>query len=210
MKEKFLWVLVAALCFGLVSCSYAAWQRPAIRLTQGYRYDMRHDDHDLYITRVACGLNYQKEDAWPVSIAPFFEIRKNFERELTERIEAGIEFGIKPFSWFYIGESIQGVWLKEDYGANYTHNKRRDSAEAETRLVVTHKLFDVGKTEIKGFALDEYTFDLDIGASSRNELALGVLIPLNKHIETQFNWRHIDRIHDYDSDVLEAAVTVVF
>lgn len=195
-----------------VPAAFASWQaKPECRLTQSYRYDLRHQDHDLYITRASAGFNYLNTQGDAVfNIVPFFELRQNTERHFVERKEVGVEVGGKIFPWLYVGEGFQAVWLKEDYTANYSHTKKRDATEAETRLEVMHRLFCAKGIEVKGFLLDEYTYDFDIGGSTRNEVCLGVVVPLHRHVETKLNWRHIDLIHDYDSDVLEGAVTVVF
>ena len=210
MGRRFAGILVGILFCSFAAPAFAAWQKPEFKVTQEYRYDMRHEGHELYISRFACGFNYGEKDGRRISIIPFFELRRNVDRSFTERKELGIEAGVHLTPWFYVAESFQATWLKEDYGVNYSHTKKRDAAEAETRLVAMHKLCSIKNIDIKGFILDEFTYDFDIGASTRNEFAFGVLVPLHKNIETKLNWRHIDRIHDFDSDVMEAAVTVVF
>jgi hypothetical protein len=63
---------------------------------------------------------------------------------------------------------------------------------------------------LNGFAIEEYTYDLDEGDGIRNEVTGGFIIPVSKNIETEIAWRHIDPVHYYDSDTVEASVTFVF
>lgn len=209
MRTKTLFLTAAFLLS--VSIAYAGWeQKPQLRWSQVYSYDNRHDDHQLYINRLSVGFRYlDKQGGELFKLTPFFEARRNVDRNLWERKELGAELGRNILPWFYLGEAIQGVWLKEDY-RDYTHTKKRDSAESKTRLLLTHNLISNSHIKLNGFASDEYIYDFDIGAGVRNELSGGVILPLNKNIETGLSWRHIDRIHDFDSDVIEASLTVIF
>jgi hypothetical protein len=194
-----------------VSVAFAGWgQKPEFRWNQLYRYDTRHAEHELYTNRLSAGFIYRdKQGKELFKLTPFFEARRNLDRNFWERRELGVELGRDIFSWFYLGEVIQGVWLREDY-CDYTHTKRRDSAESETRLLFKCSIFSGSHIKLDGFASNEYTYDFDIGAAVRNELTGGIILPLNKNIETVVSWRHIDRIHDFDSDVIEASVTTIF
>lgn len=181
-----------------------------LRWQQGYRYDLRRSDYQLYINRVSCVFTRNdKQDKELLKLEPFFEIRRNTDKGIWERKELGVEIGRGIFPWFYLAQGIQAVWLKENY-LDYTSLKGRDSVESETRLLFTHNFFPNSRMKLKGFALDEYTYDFDMGAAVRNELALGLSVALNKHMETAINWRHIDLIHDYDADAVEASITLIF
>ncbi len=189
----------------------AAWDRkPHFRWTQRYRHDLRQDNHQLYLNRFSPELNYlDKQNKSLVKFIPFFEIRRNIDKDLWERKELGIEIGKDIFSWLYLGEAIQKGWMKEDY-STYANYEKRDYLESETRLLLSHNLLASKYIKLKAFILDEYTYDFDKGEIRRNELAAGLVIPIGKYIETETNWRHIDRIHYYDSDVLEASISIVF
>lgn len=211
MKAK-TFVLAGLFFLGLfISSVFACWdRRPQFRWMQLYRYDLRQDKHQLYTNRLSATFNCLRKKEKPLlKLMPFFEIRRNIRRDLWERKELGIEIGRDIFSWFYFGQGIQAVWLKEEY-REIPVGKSRDSAESETRLVLSHKLISHKHISVKGYLLGEYTYDFDIGSGTRNELAIGLTAPIGKYIETDINWRHIDRIHDYDSDTLEASVTLIF
>jgi hypothetical protein len=197
------------------SAAFAGWeQKPQLRWSQWYRYDTRHDHDQLYVNRVSAVFTYKdKQDKQLFQVSPFAEARRNVEKNVWEREELGVEAGKDIFSWLYLGEAIQAVWLKEEYHRGdqfFSWQKQRKTTEAETRLMLSHDLFSLRKIMLKGFVLDEYTYDMVLGSGTRNEIAFGVIVPLNKYIETALDWRHIDRIHDFDSDTLEATLTLIF
>jgi len=203
-------VLILLLSFSTV---FAVWdKKPELRWLTLYRLDDRRSHDSLYINRVSAMFDFQNaEEKSLFKVTPFSEFRRNFERNLWERIETGVEVGKDFTPWFYLGEGIQSVWLREDYTiAKYNHTKRRDSTESETRLVLSHQLFSNQHITLKGFFMDEYTYDFDLGRGVRNEVAVGIAVPIGKHFETSLNWRHVDRIHDFDSDTLEFGAALVF
>jgi hypothetical protein len=210
MKTKVL-SQVILIFFVCVSVSFGGWDKKTdLRFKQLYRYDTRHSDHRFISERVSSAFNYLDEDNKTLLIlTPFFEIRRNIKKDLWTRKEIGSEIGKDIVPWFYIGESLQYVWLKEDYRW-YGMYEKRDYAEAVTRLVLSHNLMKTRFITINGFALEEYTYDLNKGEGLRNEVAGGFIIPVNKNVETEITWRHIDPIHYYDSDTVEASVIFVF
>jgi hypothetical protein len=197
----------------IFSSAYAGWaQKPEFRLTHLYRYDLRQDFRSLYTDRISIAFAYLDNQEKPLfKLMPFFEIRRNVERDFWARKEAGIEIGKDIFSWFYLGESIQKVWMKEDF-RNWLQPiyEKIDRTELETRLCFTHILLSARNFKLKGFLLDEYTFDFDDGKGTLNEVAAGVIFPIGKYIETTLNWRHTDRITYYDTDAVEASLSLVF
>lgn len=190
---------------------FASWdKRPEINFMQLYRYDLRQDNHKLYINRFSTTFNYLSNKVKSLfKLTPFFEIRRNINKDCWERKELGIELGKDIFSWLYFGEAIQKGWQKEDY-RYYANYERRDYAELETRLLLKLPLLSHKYIKLKGFILNEYTYDLDRGAGKYNEVAIGLIVPIGRYMKTDINWRHIDRIHYYDSDVFEASLTLIF
>lgn len=205
MKIK---TLIPTLIFLLyASAAFAAFdKKPEFRLEELYRYDKREDNHHLYTNRASAAFTYRdNKDKALFRLKPFFEIRRNIEKHFWERKEWGVEIGKDVFEWFYLGEAIQRVWYKEDFQERQVY-KRGNDTESETRLLLSHKLI----SKLGGFFLNEYTYDFNKGAGIRNEAVLGLVMPLNKYLEAQIDWRHIDRIHFYDSDNFEAVVTLIF
>ena len=212
LKVKIIAFLGLSFLF-IFSFAYAGWaQKPEFRLTHLYRYDLRQDFRSLYTDRVSIAFTYLDGQEKPLfKLMPFFEIRHNIKRDFCARKEAGIEIGKDIFSWFYLDDSIQKVWTKEDLSnLYYPVYEKRDYMESVTRLCFTHNILSGKNFKLKGFVLNEYTYDFDRGAGIRNEVAIGFVLPLSKYIETSINWRHIDRIHYYDSDTAEASLSLVF
>lgn len=210
MKTKVLFLANLFLML-FVSCAAASWdKKPEFRWMEYFRYETRHNRDWLYANRISATFNYldAKQNSL-FKLTPFYEARRNFNTDLWERQELGVEIGKEIFSWLYVGESIREVWLKEAY-RQYPTNKERDATESETRLMFSYNLLDKKNIKLKGFILDEYTYDFKRGAGTRNEIVIGLIMPLAKIIETGINWTHIDRIHDYDSDAVEVLVTMVF
>lgn len=203
--------MIGLFLFSLFSPVFAAWdKKPEFRWRQLYRYDLRQDNHRLYTDRISLAFDYlDKEEKSLLRLVPFFEIRRNLDKDIWERKEAGIEIGKDIFPGFYWGEAIQKGWMKEDY-RYYANYEKRDHIDLETRLCLNHNILSNRYLKLKGFILNEYTYDLDRGAGRRNEVVAGLTIPFGKYIETDINWRHIDRIHYYDSDVFEASITWIF
>ena len=210
MKIKTLiWAALFLLLF--ISHTFALRsKKPEFRFQQLYRYDTRQDDHQLYTNRMSLMFNYlDKKEKSLFKITPFFEIRRNIDRDVWERKELGIEIGKDIFPWLYLGQAIQQGWMKEDHRF-YANYEKREYSESETRLLLSHNLLSNKYVKLKGFILDEYSYDFDIREGTRNELVIGLIMPVGKYIETAINLRHIDRIHYYDSDTFEASVTLVF
>ncbi|MBM3246677.1 MAG: hypothetical protein FJZ13_05075 [Candidatus Omnitrophica bacterium] len=190
--------------------SFAGWERPQARWTQLYRWDDRRDHNQLYINRLAVICDYlDAAEKSLFKITPYFEARRNIIDDIWVREELGVEIGKDIFPWFYLGEAVQKVWAKEDYH-DYRDYKRNDCTESETRILFSHSLLPDRYFKLIGFALNEYTYEFDRGAGTRNEVAIGLTLPIGRFVETTVNWRHIDRIHYYDSDALEGSVTLIF
>jgi hypothetical protein len=204
-------ILLALLLLFFSSIGFAGWdKRPEFRWQQLYRYDLRQNNRDLYINRISARFTYKDLGEKALfKLEPFFEARRNLGKGLWERKLLGIEIGKDIFPWVYLGDAIQQTWIKEDY-RHYTIFESKNHAESVTRLLFSHNLLPDRYIKLKGFVLNEYTLDFYRGSGICNEVAIGVTAPIYKCIETTINWRHIDRIHYYDSDTLEASVTLIF
>jgi len=113
------------------------------------------------------------------------------------------------FSWLYLGDEIRYDWMNEDYHYPGVYVKRSYMA-SEPILCLSHQLLSYKGFNLKGFVRDEYTYDFKDGAGIRNDVVIGLIMPIGKYVETGISWRHIDRVHYYDSDTFEGTVTLVF
>lgn len=188
-----------------------AWgARPAVVFIQSIRAGLREKPAvpNEAIGRLELPFG-PKEGSWGLS--PFFEARRDVEDGLWSRMEAGVELGVKPFarwkrplSWFYVGNGIHRAWVKPGH----------DRLEWEIRTLV-----DIPVTALlrswgfKLYALNEYTYDLQEGRESRNEVAAGFKMPLKV---SEFpallglGWRHVDWVHGDDADQFEGSFRLTF
>lgn len=58
--------------------------------------------------------------------------------------------------------------------------------------------------------LEEYTYAAQEHKATRNEIGVNIIIPVFKHLALSCGWRHIDRIHSYDSDQIELSGILKF
>ncbi|MCM8780597.1 MAG: hypothetical protein NC908_01555 [Candidatus Omnitrophica bacterium] len=202
--------IVLLILFFSVSDTCAAWmKKPELRWRQLYRYDLRQDNHKLYTNYISAGFSLGRNNEAPFKIIPFFEARRNINRELWEAKVLGVEVGRDIFSWLYIGESFKWSWINEDR-RNYAVYEKDDSALIQTRLILSHRLLSNRYINLKGFICEEHTFDFEKAGGILNEVSIGLINPVGKYIEIGINWRHIDRIHYYDSDTFEFSTSIVF
>lgn len=209
MKIKVIFLtIIAALLY--LSAAYAGFEaKPEFRWLQYYRYP-HHIDNQLYVSRVSAAFDYLNAQEKPLfKVIPYFEARRNFTTDLWERVELGTEIGKEITSWLYVSEAVQYLWLHEAY-ESYPASKRRNSTESDSKLVLSHYIFNNQHFKLKGFILNEFFYDFKKGAATRNESAAGIIVPIGKHLEADFDWRHIDNIHDSDEDVFEVGATIIF
>ena len=209
--RKILLAFIFALCLDC-SAATADWQKPEVRISNAYRYLVR-ERHSIYIQRGEIDFSYQRDsDRFSKFLfSPFIELHNNLQTDRLERKETGLEVGTDITPWFYIGESLQYTRYNYDWTDYIWHPRIKYAAEAETRIMFSLPVGSIGEDKkIRAFLLDEYTYSFRLTQPTRNELSVGVKAPLMRYLQGSFAWRHIDRIHDFDSDALEATLTLVF
>lgn len=191
--------------------AFAGWsEKPVFSWTQFYRWDRHFNTDGIYSNRFALTLDYLDDEKKPLlKIMPFYEMRRNYDRNEWERREVGVEAGKNILPFLYLGESIQHVWRNEEVRQPLVYEKQ-NSLEAETRLVFSGNLLSKDSFSLKGFLTEEYTYVTDEGRSMRNEITAGMSVLFGKHWEFGLNWRHIDRISYFDTDTFEAFLTSSF
>lgn len=210
MKSK-IFVLLLFCLAGSFSNAFAGWEKkPEFRWMQFYRWDRHFDADGLYCSRFSLGFNYLDAQGQPLfKLIPFFEMRRNLDVDLWERRELGMEIGKDILPFLYLSERVQHVWKNEEWIKPQLFQKE-NTAEAITRLMLSRKFFNKNSFYVKGFIIEDYTYDIDDGGGKRNEVIIGAGVPLGKHWESACNWRHIDRIHFFDTDTFEVSLTLVF
>lgn len=203
--------VLAVFILPLLSFSaFALEVKPELSWQQLYRYDLRRQHDQLYVNRLCAAFEFSGQNRQKLfKIIPFVEMRRNIDRDSWERKEAGVELGKDITPWLYLGQAIQKTWTREDT-REYGDIEKRHDTESESRLILSHSLLKTAHFNLKGFILGEYTYNFNDGQAVRNEMAVGLTVPIGSRVETGINWRHIDRIHHYDSDVVEAQIATSF
>ena len=194
----------------MVQISFAEWLNPQIKYSNIYHHDIRDSAKHFYGQRLATFFSYRDtEDRDVIIISPFFEIRRNIDRDLWERREAGIELGTDLFNWLYVGQTIQATRYKEDF-KHYEKIDKGNYTETVIKLCASYDLLKNDNIHSIGFIANDYTFNIDKGKALRNEVSFGLKSPFFEFLETSINWRHIDRVHYFDSDTFEITASLVF
>jgi len=196
-------VIILFFLFASATLAFADWQKPELKFTQVYREDVRGKVGDLFIERLSAKVSYYKDENLLFEVSPFFEKRisvYNIENEIWVKQKSGIEVGTDLLPWLYFSEAFQYTYFED----------ADDSPEIETSLILSNRLMSLGDKELKWFGFGQHVFDLDEEKGTRNESGLGVMLPVSKYLNAKLNWRHIDRIHKYDSDTVELSFDCVF
>ena len=196
-------VIILFFLFVSVSLVFADWQKPQFKFIQSYREDVRGQVGDLFIERLSGTFSYYEDGDLLFGVSPFFEKRisvHDVDNETWVKQKSGVEVGTDLLSWLYFSEAFQYSWFED----------AEDTLEMETSLILSNRLMSLGDKELKWFAFGQHVLDLDEGEGVRNESGLGIIIPVLEFLEAKLNWRHIDRIHGYDSDTVELSFDCVF
>ena len=208
MKKIILIVLMISLL--VIQIAFADWQRPQLQYSNTFHFDIREDDKYFYGQNLTAIFSYRDtNDKDLIKISPFFEIRRNTDRDLWERKEIGVELGTELMKGIYFGQTLQETRYKEDF-EYYQQIREENCLEAVSKFHLQYPLIENDKITLVGFILDEYTYSFDDEESIRNEINIGLGVPLLDWLETSINWCHIDRINHFDSDTFELSATLIF
>lgn len=198
--------VLGALVFGALSHAAPGEARAELsrvfRVSEGVRASLRESKENVpseWVNRVEAEFSWYR---W-LKVMPFLETRLDYDNNTWSRMEAGGELGWQPFSWAYLGNALHRAWLTPG----------SDRMEWEVRTVFTIPLpwWEIRSQKVSLYALNEWTFDIEIGEGQRNEVGAGVRIPLPlPHFSTALGWRHVDIIHGADLDQFEGTLTAEF
>ncbi|PIQ82901.1 MAG: hypothetical protein COV76_01275 [Candidatus Omnitrophica bacterium CG11_big_fil_rev_8_21_14_0_20_64_10] len=142
-------------------------------------------------------------EAWRATL--FGEFRSNLEDKITSRMELGGELGVQPFSWLYLGSGVHQAWIKPG----------SDDPEWESRALFEFpiRFWRIREKPVALYFLEEFTFNMEMGEGTRNEVGAGFRVPLPvEKFEPVLllGWRHVDLIHSEDVDQFEGMVELTF
>ncbi|UCB56801.1 MAG: hypothetical protein JSV30_06310 [Candidatus Omnitrophota bacterium] len=195
----------------LIAASASAEMKDArFQNRHGVRIATSDSDDSFYVTRAGALVDY----SFPrlnkiIKILPFFEYQHNLDNGAWWRKEAGVEVGSSFFNdCFYWGASFQHIWQQEE---NYAVEANDETSEWESRFVITPPIkWWLFKDKLTLKLFDEYTYDFERGQPTINEVGVSFDWQISEKVKMPLGWRHIDRIHDFDSDLMEVSVLFSF
>lgn len=174
------------------------------------RIAVNNNDDSFYLTRAELIIDYNfPQSERIIKILPFFEYQHNLETGSWWRREVGAEIGTSFFNdCFYYGASFQHVWQVEE---NYPDEPIEETTEWESRLVISPPIpWGIFKDRVTLRLFEEYTFDFTRGQATFNEVGVIFDWQICNWLKMPMGWRHMDRVHDFDSDLIEASLVFSF
>lgn len=208
-KKRIVFFMIVFLCFFITSAFARFSGKPSFRLEELYRFDIKTSKSNLVITRLNAALSYLgagKKEAF--KLIPYIEGQWNHKYDTWIRHKVGLEIGRDIFKWLYLGQGFHYADLDENDRDREIFRKD-DTAEGLTRVKVSFPLPKM-KNKLKGYIMNEFTYNLEENEGYRNDSIIGAVMPIGKNAEANLDWRHIDRIHYYDSDTVEVSLALLF
>ncbi len=203
-------------CIVLIGLFFLVTNTFALNLKKGifswkqtFNYDPNHPLEKMYINKLSMDFDLNNQEDVFLRIKPFFEVKRNVHQAFWQKERLGLEIGKDLTKWFYTSLRFSQIWSRDDC-QQYGYYEKREYRDVEYNFKLSYYLVNKPKFKLEGFIIDEYTYDLNQGRGTRNEVVIGVSYPINKYLETTVNWRHIDRVHYFDQDTYEASVTMFF
>lgn len=190
--------------------AYAEVRKAGVENIHTLRANVHIAENNFYLTRIQGYVDWGfKGVEQPLRIAPFWEYQSNLTTNTWWRKEAGIEIGREFFNdCFYTGASFQHVWQKEE---NYPVELLDETTEWESRFVITPPIkWGLFKDKLKLRFFDEYTFDFSRGQYTINEVGITLEWVVGENLRIPAGWRHVDRVHDYDNDMMDVSLVFCF
>ena len=163
-----------------------------------YRYDIRGDDGgDIYLVKgtLSHKLPIEKINR-DLKLGVFIEGGYDFDPEDFQLSKAGGLASINLVKWLSLTEDI------------YYSDKPQDTYwRSNLTASFPFEVFELNPS-LKIF--EEYRFNIDEGEGARNDVGVGVEVPLTEIFKCYLGWRHADRIHSFDTDYVETKVTLSF
>lgn len=167
-------------------------------------------DDSFYLTRAEAIIDYDSSRLGrTVKILPFFEYQHNLKTGAWWRKESGVEVGASFFNdCFYYGASFQHAWQRAE---NYSVELLEETTEWESRFEISPPIqWGIFRDKLILTLFEEYTYDFTRGQATFNEVGVIFDWQILEGVRLPFGWRHIDRVHDFDSDMLEFSLLLSF
>ncbi len=172
-----------------------------IRDKTSYLFDVRGDDGDILLNHFCLHKNIE---SIKTGLFAFSELQWSFETSDWEKITMGIGAEKTLWNYLYASQTIQlisGQIL--DHIDLKTDNISYD-ATSRIGLYVTLP---------KNFALDifeEYSYNIEEGKEEYCESVAELIYNFKESCSLIVGWRHIDRVHRFDTDYITSSVSLKF
>jgi len=172
-----------------------------IKDKNSFLLDIRNNDNSIYLNRFSVSKNISEYD---IKTSIFSELQWHSGTSRWEKITAGVE-AEKPFlKYFYCGESVHFICGQIlDY---MTFDPGNMSVEATTKLGFAYPL----SKKLSFRVCNEYSYNLEKGSAGLNEVLVDIPYQINDNLCFGIGWRHVDRIHAFDSDYAVTSITSKF
>jgi len=175
-----------------------------------YRHEFASDeDENIFIGRISVRdlyrYNYQEVQ---FEVFPFFEARRHFELNRWYLNTIGANIRVTCFKYLSFDNGLQ--YSQTDVPDIYFKKVRldKDRFEAKSALNLTVPLWEIYGMAPYLSATNEFFYDIEHGEPLRNEIGVGLRLPINKRIDIGFAWRHLDWVKDFDSDQVEISTII--
>ena len=210
VKFKSVLILLLASLFFISLSGFAEVKDIKFENQHTVKIAVRGEEDDLYSTKAKIIIDYNIPQVDRIlKIMPFFEYQSNLDTHTWWRKELGTEIGKSFFNdCFYYGASFQHVWQKEE---NYPVELLDETTEWKSRFVITPALeWGIFGDRLKLHLIEEYTYDFKRGQPTFNEVGVILDWRVFESLRLPIGWRHLDRVHDFDNDMLEFSVLFSF
>ena len=161
-----------------------------IEMQNSVRWDVSDTESEYYIRLDTSPKNRKLFVAQYIDIMPFITAKYHFQQSNFHRVALGVEARLHPTDWLYFGNAL----VFERYTTKPNAPEFIFTLDAELPLVAD--TFWI-------YLHDEYFFDFRSEQGEENDLAIGVRCNINDQLRLQLGWWHVDRIHDFDTDMFE-------
>ena len=194
-----LFIILIFCQFTFIQCIYAS--DIETRNRSEYLVDARGDDGDLCLNRLSV---HKKLDTPDIEISGFGEAQWNLETDEWEKLLLGIEAGIRPWQYLYIGQSVQSIsGHMLDYMAFDANN---NSIDTTTKIRLDLALLK----DLSLHIFEEYSINIEEGRDEYCETGAEVSYSPRDSYSIGIGWRHTDRVHNFDTDYVSSSLTLRF
>ena len=183
-------LIIYAIFLAVCAVSSAAAADMGVAMQNSMRWDISDTESEYYIRLDTSVENRKIFAAQNVDLMPFITAKYHFQQSDFHRVALGTEARLHLTDWLYLGNAL----AFERYTTKPNAPEFIFTIDAE--LPFAADTFWI-------YLHDEYIFDFRSEQGEENDLGIGARIRLKDQLKLQLGWWHVDRIHDFDTDMLE-------